>query len=258
MSFDLLVLILTTVGLVISPTRSSLWHLVFRQGVIFFLVAFIANMLPTVFLVLKLNGMYFFYDFVTSVVVYGPPIHHLHIEMMNVMFTISAAVASSIVACRSFVSLTNFRQRDRYVYSSTPCPVTGTRPGGSSDITQVHPSEDGTCASNGNRAGRRGLGNTIAGITFRIGAGIDSMGQVYSVDDVNTATRPISALAATGSKPGCGFGDVNEKVDAAVHVETTTHSNDDVQSEDHVIVVGWESVESLSHGHRQKIFAPDV
>ena len=68
MSFDLLVLILTTAGLVISPTRSSLWHLIFRQGVIFFLVAFIANMIPTVFLVLKLNGMYFFYAFVAKVI----------------------------------------------------------------------------------------------------------------------------------------------------------------------------------------------
>ena len=170
--------------------------------------------------------------------------------MMNVMFTISAAVASSIVACRSFVSLTNFRQRDRYVYSSTPCPVTGTRPGGSSDITQVHPSEDGTCASNGNRAGRRGLGNTIAGITFRISVGIDSMGQVCTMSEVNMAARPISALAAAESKPRRDFGGVSGKDGAAAHVETTN-----VQSGDHAIVG---KGESLSHGYRQKVFVSEV
>jgi hypothetical protein len=59
MSFDLLVLVLTTIGLVRSPSRSSLWQILFRQGVIYFLVAFIANTIPVVFLLLDLNGTYF-------------------------------------------------------------------------------------------------------------------------------------------------------------------------------------------------------
>ena len=59
MSFDFVVLVLTTIGLVMSPGRSSLWQLLFRQGIIYFLVAFIANTVPAVFLLLNLNRMYF-------------------------------------------------------------------------------------------------------------------------------------------------------------------------------------------------------
>lgn len=60
MSFDLIVLVLTTFALVKSPSRSSLWQLLFRQGIIYFLVAFIANMIPAIFLVLNLNSTCFF------------------------------------------------------------------------------------------------------------------------------------------------------------------------------------------------------
>jgi hypothetical protein len=59
MSFDLVVLVLTTIGLVRSPSRSSLWQLLFRQGVIYFLVAFVANTVSVVFVLLNLNGMCF-------------------------------------------------------------------------------------------------------------------------------------------------------------------------------------------------------
>lgn len=59
MSFDFLVLVLTTTGLLMSPGRSSLWHLLFRQGIAYFLVALIANIIPAIFLALNLNRMYF-------------------------------------------------------------------------------------------------------------------------------------------------------------------------------------------------------
>ena len=55
MSFDLLVLLLTTIGLVMSPGRSSLWQLLFRQGMIYFVIAFLANLISTIFLLLNLN-----------------------------------------------------------------------------------------------------------------------------------------------------------------------------------------------------------
>ena len=58
MSFDFIVLVLTTIGLVMSHGRSSLWQLVFRQGIIYFFVAFIVNVVPTVFLLLNLNRAY--------------------------------------------------------------------------------------------------------------------------------------------------------------------------------------------------------
>ena len=59
MLFDLLVLLLTTIGLVLSPGRSSLWHLLFRQGVGYFVVAFIANLIPAILISINLNRKYF-------------------------------------------------------------------------------------------------------------------------------------------------------------------------------------------------------
>jgi hypothetical protein len=59
MSFDLIVLVLTTIRLVRSPGRPSLWQLLFQQGVTYFLVAFVANLLPTILLLLNLNCKYF-------------------------------------------------------------------------------------------------------------------------------------------------------------------------------------------------------
>lgn len=55
MSFDLIVLVLTTVGLVLSPGRSSLWQLLFRQGIVYFFVAFVSNLIAATFLLLNLN-----------------------------------------------------------------------------------------------------------------------------------------------------------------------------------------------------------
>jgi len=57
--FDLVVLVLTTTGLYLSPARSSLWQLIFRQGIIYFVAAFVANMLPSILLLLNLNCAYF-------------------------------------------------------------------------------------------------------------------------------------------------------------------------------------------------------
>ena len=59
-SFDFIVMVLMTIKLVKHPCRSSLWHLLFRQGIIYFLVAFLANLLPATFGLLNLNGKYFF------------------------------------------------------------------------------------------------------------------------------------------------------------------------------------------------------
>jgi len=59
MSLDLVVLVLTTIGLVRSPGRSALWQLLFGQGIIFFLIAFAANMVATIFLLIHLNRAYF-------------------------------------------------------------------------------------------------------------------------------------------------------------------------------------------------------
>ena len=71
MGVDLIVLVLTASGLLLSPGRSSLWHLLFRQGIMYFLAAFIGNMLPSVFIILNLNRTYFrpFLDLTTIAVI---------------------------------------------------------------------------------------------------------------------------------------------------------------------------------------------
>jgi len=55
LSFDLIILVLTTIGLLMSPNRSSLWQLLFQHGVIYFLAVFVINIFPAVFLLLNLN-----------------------------------------------------------------------------------------------------------------------------------------------------------------------------------------------------------
>jgi len=67
MLFDLIVLVLTTIGLVMSPARSSLWQLLFQQGIIYFLVAFIANMTSAIFLVVNLNSTCLWFEFLTLI-----------------------------------------------------------------------------------------------------------------------------------------------------------------------------------------------
>ncbi|KAF8302625.1 hypothetical protein DL93DRAFT_465819 [Clavulina sp. PMI_390] len=157
MSFDLIVLILTTAGLVLSPGRSSLWQLLFRQGIVYFLVAFLCNMIPAIFLLLNLNAI------------------------MNIMFTIPAATFTSFVACRSFVSLTNFRNKDLYVHSTQP--LSNTRLG-----TGAGAAGPSVIASGGTKKNRGGM--AIGGIVFRaMGSGLDSsMGggtTVYSNMDMD-------------------------------------------------------------------------
>lgn len=55
MFVDCVVLVLTLVGLIRTPGRSSLWKLLMGDGILFFAVAFVANTLPAVFLLLNLN-----------------------------------------------------------------------------------------------------------------------------------------------------------------------------------------------------------
>lgn len=52
---DLTVLILTLVGLLITPGRSQLWKLLLGDGILYFLVAFLANTVPAVSLLINLN-----------------------------------------------------------------------------------------------------------------------------------------------------------------------------------------------------------
>jgi len=52
---DLTVLIVTLAGLSWSPGRSGLWRMLWEQGIMFFLVAFVANLIPAIMLLINLN-----------------------------------------------------------------------------------------------------------------------------------------------------------------------------------------------------------
>jgi hypothetical protein len=84
---DLSVLIVTLAGLSWSPGRSGLWRMLWDQGISFFIVAFIANLIPAVMLLVNLN------------------------PVINIMFSIPAIAATATCACRCFVGLSEYARR---------------------------------------------------------------------------------------------------------------------------------------------------
>lgn len=84
---DLVVLLVTLAGLSWSPGRSGLWRMLWEQGIMFFLVAFVANLLPAVMLLVNLN------------------------PVINLMFSIPAIAANATCACRCFVGLSEYARR---------------------------------------------------------------------------------------------------------------------------------------------------
>lgn len=99
MIFDLIVLLLNTYKL--SGVRSGmlgtsrLAKMIFTDGLIYFILAFVANLLATVFMVLNLN------------------------QIMSVIFNVPAAVCSTIVACRAVRRLTSYTQTGADVFTSS-------------------------------------------------------------------------------------------------------------------------------------------
>lgn len=104
MCFDLIVFLLNTYKLVgISQSKqrlsqSRLAQLIFSDGLIYFFIAFLANLVATVFMLLNLN------------------------QIMSVIFNVPAAVFSTIVACRAVRRLTNFSYDGPQVFSSASAP----------------------------------------------------------------------------------------------------------------------------------------
>jgi len=93
MCFDLIVLLLNTYKLIklnahapVSEMfgRSRLTHMMWSDGLIYFFIAFLVNLLATVFMILNLN------------------------QIMSVIFNVPAAVASTIAASRIVRRLANF------------------------------------------------------------------------------------------------------------------------------------------------------
>ncbi|OJT08115.1 hypothetical protein TRAPUB_970 [Trametes pubescens] len=96
MCFDLIILLLSMYKLVIGVKggRSQLMTLLFKDGLVYFIIAFLSNLLATVFIMLNLNAI------------------------MSVIFNVPAAIFSTIVACRAVRRLTNFSTRGPEVFSS--------------------------------------------------------------------------------------------------------------------------------------------
>ena len=125
------------------------------------------------------------------------------------MFCVPAAVASSVVACRSFVSLANFLHDDVYIYSTTARRNTR-RPGGDTsggDVTHV-------CASHGGCASDSSVTKTTR-----------SAGNIPVRIDI---PRRTSAPATVDSKFRYDSGGAGEGGEVVVHVDMTVHHDDDV------------------------------
>lgn len=52
---DLTVLLVTLAGLSWNPGRSGLWRMLWDQGILYFVTAFVANLIPAVMLLIDLN-----------------------------------------------------------------------------------------------------------------------------------------------------------------------------------------------------------
>ncbi|KAF8903940.1 hypothetical protein CPB84DRAFT_1677629 [Gymnopilus junonius] len=96
MVFDLIVLTLTAFKLVYPASgRSRLVELIFKDGLIYFTIAFLANLIATVFMLINLNAV------------------------MSVIANVPAAIASTIVAGRIVRRLSNFTSQGPEMFPST-------------------------------------------------------------------------------------------------------------------------------------------
>ncbi|KAH8103103.1 hypothetical protein BXZ70DRAFT_905744 [Cristinia sonorae] len=102
MAFDFTVLTLSGVKLAFampgrraSGSPSRLMQLIFNDGLIYFAIAFLANLLATIFMLLNLN------------------------PVMSIIANVPAAIASSIVACRAVRRLANYQTSGVEVFQST-------------------------------------------------------------------------------------------------------------------------------------------
>jgi len=95
MGFDAIILVTTTTALYRHGTsRSNLWNLLFRDGLVYFLVTASCNSVPVILNVMQLNNV------------------------MNVIATVPAATIAAIAACRLVIRLQEFTKPDSYIHTS--------------------------------------------------------------------------------------------------------------------------------------------
>lgn len=150
---------------------------------------------------------------------------------MDFMLCIPAAAASTIVACRLFISLKTFEQQDVYVQCNPSYPTIVRRSEGlRAGVAHAHVNGGGNCDSLAKR--NRGI-HSIAGIAFHIlSEGIDSMGEVHAVDGHGMATS-TNAAAVLDLKLMSDSGCLNKNGEVVVHVETTTHTSYGMEGENY-------------------------
>ncbi|KAJ3572300.1 hypothetical protein NP233_g3182 [Leucocoprinus birnbaumii] len=96
MVFDFTVLCLTAYKLLSPQTgRSRLVELIFGDGLVYFAIAFLANLIATIFMLLNLNAV------------------------MSIIANVPAAIASTIVACRVVRRLNRFTSQGPEVFPTT-------------------------------------------------------------------------------------------------------------------------------------------
>ncbi|THH11534.1 hypothetical protein EW145_g599 [Phellinidium pouzarii] len=94
MGFDLIIFCYTCTALLRNASRSGLWHLLFRDGLIYWVVTFSVNAIPAVLNSLNLN------------------------TPMNIVATVPAATVAAIAACRCVVRLQDYRNADHFMSTS--------------------------------------------------------------------------------------------------------------------------------------------
>ena len=122
---------------------------------------------------------------------------------MNVIFSGPAVTVTSIVACRSFVSLSTFRQKGVYIHSAMPYS-SGAGEGGGATRTRGN---GGVTNDNRRAKKQRVMGKATAGSTLpSMAAGVDSMGQPYSMDvlDLEGASSTLEDDHENGQVVVCG------------------------------------------------------
>ncbi|KAJ7081429.1 hypothetical protein C8R44DRAFT_823590 [Mycena epipterygia] len=96
MAFDLTVLCLTAYKLLCpAGGKSRLVSLIFNDGLIYFVIAFLSNLLATIFMLLNLNAV------------------------MSIIANVPPAIACTIVACRAVRRLTNYSTTGAQMFGAT-------------------------------------------------------------------------------------------------------------------------------------------
>ncbi|KAF7321987.1 hypothetical protein MKEN_00721300 [Mycena kentingensis (nom. inval.)] len=129
MCFDLLICCLNAYKLGMRRSgKSRLSKMIFKDGLVFFFIAFLANLIATVFMILNLN------------------------PIMSIIFNVPAAIASTIVATRAVRRLTNFTSQGPEMYQPS-----GSNSGAVSSGSRAMGFTSGTRVGTGTKTGTQGV-----------------------------------------------------------------------------------------------------